>query len=87
MKIRAYIRRVSDGEVRIYESDEAPDDLWLLEHMWSDGNYGCDCNRELFFERAGGVELEVLSTECSEGRYIVDQIVDEFGRMLYHDGS
>ena len=38
------------GETRIYEDDGDYDWEW----MWTEGNYGCDCNRFLFFERAGG---------------------------------
>jgi hypothetical protein len=41
---------------------------------WTAGNFGCDCNRHLEFERAGGrPESDGLwdEAECSDGRYTV----------------
>lgn len=43
------IRNNSTGEVRLYR-DSYP---WN-EFQWMENNYSCDCNRHLFFERAGG---------------------------------
>ena len=37
------------------------------DFMWTEGNYACDCNRHLFFERSKGQEPE--DAECGEKRY------------------
>ena len=56
----AEIRCNATGEVSEYEGpellmdgDESPN-----THIWSDGNFGCDCNRRFFFSRAGGKDEE-----------------------------
>ena len=33
------------------------------------GNYGCDCNRELEFERANGIEIK--NEHCSHDRFSI----------------
>jgi len=50
--VRYAITHIPTGETRIYEDDER--DYYDYEWMWTEGNYGYDCNRFLFFERAGG---------------------------------
>ena len=72
------IRRNADGVVRRY------DDRWYYcsEYMWSAGNFSCDCNRELFFERAAGNEID--DEQCSEGRFSV-RIEDKGGVILYDE--
>lgn len=59
-------------------SDEYP---WAegTEYLWSEGNFACDCNRELLFLRAGGVsESEINSrapVRCGEVEYTVTKII------------
>ena len=65
------IRKNETGEVRF-----CPEDLEWYEHSiywWSEGNMGCDCNRELEFLRAGNEETDdsFENAECSQGRYTV----------------
>lgn len=51
------IRNNETGEVRMYRHDLAwDDDLY----QWTEGNYGCDCNRRLFWYRANGDEAEEI---------------------------
>ena len=38
------------------------------EFLWTDGNYGCDCNRYLFFCRAAGAS-EDDPPDCGETRF------------------
>ena len=40
------------------------------DYMWREGNYRCDCNRALFFARAGG-EPEPDDPPCGEGRFVI----------------
>lgn len=35
--------------------------------LWTEGNYACDCNRHLFFDRAIGIEP--INVECGENKY------------------
>ena len=84
------IRRVSDGKEAVYRSEGGP--AWDpgdegYDFLWSEGNYSCDCNRHLFFERASGNlgENEFSGDTCSDGKYVVTKIVDEAGRLLYSE--
>ena len=45
------LRNNVTGETRLFRYDMEWDDD---EFMWTEGNYGCDCNRHLAFLRAGG---------------------------------
>ena len=75
------IRRASDGVERTY-SDDSPWDAGS-EFMWSDGgNYGCDCNRALFFCRAAGEDD--IDIDCGDSAYRV-RICDENGNELFRD--
>jgi hypothetical protein len=76
-----YIRKEATKEVRTY-TDPHP---WEAgsDYLWSDGNYGCDCNRHLFFERAAGHEPNE-DCECGEEAYML-RIEDDSGKELYRD--
>ncbi len=59
------------------------------EFWWSDGNYGCDCNRYLEFERAKGREPEFVDAKCvwddfpNGKRFCVRIVADDNGEELY----
>lgn len=72
-----YITDNTTGESRLHTED------WHDDFIWSEGNFACDCNRALFFARAGG-EDDTDKTPCGESRYSV-RIVDEAGNLLYED--
>ena len=74
------IRRNSDGAVRSCEYPYP----WDGDYIWTDGNYGCDCNRALFFGRADGGEGD--EADCGEGAYAV-RIKDTDGNVLYEDDA
>lgn len=74
------LRRVSDGVERTIvddvgfpvdcEGDEAEADaLEGADYQWRHGNYGCDCNRALFFARAA--DENEGEEECGHGRYLI----------------
>ena len=74
MPYKAHITKVDTGETRTtdiewdwHKNGEDGDWFW-----WSEGNYSCDCNRELCFLRAGGETPEISDVECSEGKYTVE---------------
>jgi hypothetical protein len=79
------IKEVSTGEVRslqfqlpMYGSGEPS------IFPWEDGNYGCDCNREIFFKDAGGEKVPMTGERCGHGKYLV-KIEDYSGNILYDE--
>lgn len=75
-----FIRREATKEVRTYK-EEFP---WESDYIWSEGNYACDCNRHLFFERAAGIEPPDNEPRCGDDAYAI-RIEDETGKELYRD--
>lgn len=80
--IRVTITDTTTGESATLDDMGRFDDGVFNDFIWSDGNYSCDCNREIFFSQATGIEGGVR--ECSTGRYRV-KITDEAGNQLYED--
>lgn len=74
VRVQIRLRRASDGaEVELdgscgYPADE-DGDVSGPRYMWAFGNYACDCNRHLFFERALGNEPD--DETCGHGAYEV----------------
>ncbi|MHC4370403.1 MAG: hypothetical protein ACYSW8_22560, partial [Planctomycetota bacterium] len=52
-------------------------DFW-----WTDGNMGCDCNRHLEFERAGGEDPDLDDAVCGSDLYSVIEIIFPDGDSL-----
>ena len=79
------LRRNSDGVVRTYTEKELK---WHdhSEFWWSDGNAGCDCNRQLYFNRAAPDQPQDDDSSCGDDRFSVC-IKDEQGNVLYEDDS
>lgn len=77
------IRRVADGA----EVVRAFDYEWESDFWWSDGNMGCDCNREREFLAGLGWDQEAIrrhAPECGSSRFVVS-ITDLGGSLLYAD--
>lgn len=57
--------------------------------IWEEGNFSCDCNRYLLFERAlGKTEEEIEASDpdkCSYGGYCVNWIKDDSGKVWYEE--
>jgi hypothetical protein len=85
VKIIAHVRRVADGAVRKSEKTAILDDGDEIPnpYIWQEGNYSCDCNRELFFERAAGNEPG--ETECGGGRFQVNLENPVTGEIYYRE--
>lgn len=51
-KYRITLKDTLTGDTRTFEqsmSDDTPQAAdHVMEYLWNDGNYGCDCNRSLF---------------------------------------
>ena len=79
----AKITNRETGETREYKTELLTTDDYDGTWQWDEGNYGCDCNRRLFFERANGVELDLCSTPCGEEFFSVELVKD--GVVIYSD--
>lgn len=80
-----FIRNNETGEIVSY------DDEWCFfedgkfnDFTWEEGNYACDCNRELFFYRAKNIE-EPEEAKCGEERFSVKIIRKSNGEVLYDE--
>ena len=84
MPYTATIRDTRTGETvrRRYDDLEWDENS---EPWWGNGNFSCDCNRQLEFRRAKGENPGLDSTECGEGRFKVLAIVLDDGQTVYSD--
>jgi hypothetical protein len=87
VKIVAHIRNNESGEVRKYEMNSILDngDNVPNEFIWEEGNYSCDCNRELFFEYANGKKGDEIESECGDGKFSVNLENPETGEIYYQE--
>lgn len=69
MKYVIVLRNNATGEERRYADGFDWDDEDVFTFMWTEGNYGCDCNRELFFGYAGGEKRDLGTELCGSERY------------------
>ena len=80
MRYSVEITKVETGEVRTisipfdWEEDYS---LWL----WTEGNYGCDCNRELFFDNK---QPGYIPEKCGNTRFKARAILAD-GRQIELD--
>lgn len=62
-----YLRRNFDGAiVEITQEFDPENEFW-----WTDGNFGCDCNREIAFETITGKAHHSYSGKCGDTRFDV----------------
>lgn len=90
MFIDVHITKVATGEIRIYADNYVYDQDGensdsLIERMWESGNYSCDCNRYLFFERPGGGNPYFGTHLCSEELYRVKIVERGTDRVIYQE--
>jgi hypothetical protein len=78
-----HITRVETGETRSMPFDFDGD------FIWSEGNFSCDCNRNLFFEReclgAKDDEGRADDRECGQEAFLVRITSNATGEVLYED--
>ncbi len=61
------IKNNKTGEIRKFVEKDGDWDH-RLEWFWTEGNYGCDCNRALMFARANNEdETEAWEQGCGDG--------------------
>ena len=76
------IVRVEDNALSTYCAEDYG---FKSDYIWSEGNYSCDCNRELFFARGRGEpEPANENLRCTDGRFLV-LVVAEDGSVVFDD--
>lgn len=88
VEIIAVIRKNETGEIREYVTSAIlEDDNTIFTFGWCEGNYSCDCNRNLFFLRANNEDEEEAweYDNCSEGEYSVQLLNSVDRSMLYKE--
>lgn len=85
MKYTFVIRHNPTGEVRHYADPFDWDDEEVMEFAYTDGNYGCDCNRSLFFADANGEERSHGNVECGGDVYSIPYATREDGVRIWLD--
>lgn len=75
MPITVLIRNNATGEIR--EHKEPYDDKELADFVWTEGSCACDCNREIYFEYAGGKGPSADLIVCGTGKFSVKLPWDE----------
>lgn len=71
-----HIRKNATGEIRVYHDDSAWEDHTLF--FWTDGNFGCDCNRDLVWRWAAGENTDDQPSPdfpCGDDAYTVIKAV------------
>ena len=81
------LRKNDTGEVRICRQNIDWDTSNDCGHVyyWTEGNFGCDCNRELTFLRAGGETPALDDVECGESRFTALYALLPDGRKVMLD--
>ena len=76
---KEYVIEQEEEQYDFYE--DADDHARSIYYMWTDGNYGCDCNRKLFIERVyDDVPWEVDEEEfpsCGKEITLVSLTIDD----------
>jgi hypothetical protein len=65
-RYKVAIRENETGEVRVVDTGAGCPWMAGSEYWLRDGNYGCDCNREMAFRGDGDIDVE-----CGEGRFSI----------------
>lgn len=88
MTYQVLIRRNSDGVERLrtvewdwFKNGEHGDLYW-----WTEGNFGCDCNRKWEFERAYGEPISEQGP-CGRAAYTVVKAILPNGLEIPIDGA
>ena len=75
---KVYIKRLSDGVIREHVVNQGWDEANDF-FLWTDGNFGCDCNRSDFFAQANGEPDPEIDIDCGDGKRFLVKIVLENG--------
>lgn len=73
------LRNNETGEERRYREDSIWNDTQSF--LWDGGNFSCDCNRQMMFQRAAGEEPD-WNSQCGDGKYSVEAITAPDGTAI-----
>lgn len=71
------IRQLKDKGIWDDEND------CFAEFIWSEGNYSCDCNRELMFGRAK--EIEIDNEKCGDDKFSLNIFDPKTDKCWYRE--
>jgi len=82
MILAVKITKVETGETRTYTTEVDPQYVDNQPYMWREGNYSCDCNRELFWHRAAGEDdPDIDEQQCGDDkRYTIERMAELDGK-------
>jgi len=85
VKTNVHIRKNATGEIRKYEDTGIwnEEEQELATYIWEEGNFSCDCNRQLFWWRANK-ENDEGETSCGENKFSVN-IYSTKGKLVYKE--
>ncbi len=85
-RYKVAIRDNATGETRIRDMGDLP---WLDHtlYWWTEGNFGCDCNRHMEFIRAKDDSESDMDHECGDSAYSVLHAEFDDGSQLTIDGE
>ena len=87
IKVIIEITRFSDHKTVTFKDKYK--DAELCRFMWDEGNYGCDCNRSLYFhrnEKPKKSEEQIWKlTQCGNGHFYVRIIHEKSKRVIFND--
>lgn len=93
MQYKVAIKSNATREIRLYDLGRECHWNDASYFLWTQGNYSCDCNRELSFIRAGGPGSDDdphhnnLDTECGHDRYSILYAELEDGTHIEFDDT
>jgi hypothetical protein len=78
------IKKNDTGEIREVTFDLEWQNSSL--YAWTDGNFGCDCNRAIFFHEWAKNETDYDDT-CGDSRYTAVEAILQDGRIKRIEGN
>lgn len=84
VKCIAEIRKKETGEIHNVDTNVfIDDDGHASPYIWRDGNFSCDCNRDIFF--LGSMSDNEKAHPCGEGKYSVNLKSEKTGEYFYKE--
>ena len=80
------IRNNESGEIRELPAPWAWSGDVGWESYYSNGNGQCDCNREMWFRKAGNEKVEFGDTRCGDGGFSIRILSMDKVKCYYDQG-
>ena len=71
-----------DGEKDIWGDPDTREGFGVSDFSYSMGNYSCDCNRSIFFDRANGTDHPNKHHTCGHDRFDLNVFLSD-GTPIY----